>query len=100
MLYSGYIRRLEIELELAHEREKRLLDELLRAKSVDRVHSTTEEQVPVNPRMSFKEAARRVKEFERSQREKLEELSDASEISEAISADAGRGVKEGQGYAI
>lgn len=100
-LYTSYIRRLEIELELAHEREKRLLDELIRAKTVDRVSPTSEESMgPINQRMSFREAARRVKEFERNQRAELEELSDAKEIEKSISNDVSRGISDGQGFAI
>lgn len=97
------IRRLEIELDVAHERERRLLDELFRVKTSNSTTAFEPSMEPVGPKgMSFKEAARRVKEFERKSLQ-IEELDNASEISKAISDDAGNSARseaEGRGRAV
>lgn len=100
---KSHIRRLEIELDVAHGREKCLLDELFRVKTVHRMDINEPPMESVGPKsMSFKEAARRVKEFERKSLQ-IEELDNASEIESAISDDAGNSARseaEGRGRAV
>lgn len=94
-----------MELDVAHERERRLLDVVLRTNKVDRVDiASDEESKPARTRsMSFKEAAQRVREFEKATR--LNPVGDehAGKIEEAIQSDAGnssRLEKSGQGRAV
>lgn len=96
---------MEIELDVAHERERNIFNELIRSKAVHQSSPEIQPMEPVNPRaMSFKEAARRVREFEKTIRDpvkQIEELDNASEISKAISDDAGgRARSEGEGRAV
>lgn len=98
-LYLGYIRRLEIELELAHEQNRLLLNTVLAVTGVDKekVHIAGEPQEPIRSSgMSFREAARRVREFERSQQPK----EDTADIDKSISQDAERKVDGNRGFAV
>ena len=107
-LYLGYIRRLEFELDRAHELNRDLLKKLLDGAGVA-VKTEPSNQEPIQTRpMSFQEASRRVKEFEKSQRESTIEQApvgdhNASKDGEAIqvhASDSPRGDSERRGYAV
>jgi hypothetical protein len=90
-----------MELERAHDLNRTLMDKLF---NVNTVRATPSEPMePLRPSgMSFKEAAKRVREFEAQVLAKKEEP-DAGEISETIQTDAdraSRGRSDGQGFAV
>jgi len=105
-LYVGAIRRLEMELERAHERGDRL--ERLLLQNQGRVSSNSDKTVeqfePIRPSgMSMREAARRVREFEEQILASKKDEPDAGEISETIQTDANRASRGGsdrQGFAV
>lgn len=105
-LYVGAIRRLEAELERAHQRGDRL-ESLLHSGVLGVVNKANERpevgQEPLRSSgMSMREAARRVREFEQQVLAKKDEP-DAGEISETIQTDADRASRGGsdrQGFAV
>ena len=104
-LYTGYIKRLEFELERAHDLNKQLLNAVLTKQPAVRQAESSEAMEPLRPTgMSMREAARRVREFEEQVLAKSSKDDiNASEIESAVSSDASRAARGGsdkQGFAV
>jgi Rad3-related DNA helicase len=97
---DSYIRRLEYELDRAHQRSDRLEEKLAQflrssvSSSISAGDSVQDEPQPTHRRMSLSDARKAVERFEHNRVKDLKEEINADKISEAISSDASRGERE------